>query len=394
MDALRELKKQGKKPFFLFPAKLAYTFRLHTEKSLTAVRGRNISLPCKFSVHARAVYWYKHNFTGAPDDGALLVALDDTIERGFTDPVSGYERFSIAKDCSLIISNVTVHDETTYSCEVVDIVTERGYTNSRVIALAEPLEPIIESCNITAPGRCIYTVDENSPENITLVCIVHNVRPPPDLTWIRSDGRIQENATHQTQEKDGLFNISSQIQVTKADFDKQYTCEANGDAVNGTSSIKITIIEGDVTTVSHDRGINGGLITSIVINFVLLILFVSCLIYYKKCGSPSPLEAVKIQKPEPLGDIESQPLTDQKELTAIKLHQKIEALENVRKEDRASFEEEKHEIESKWQKILHDQVEKLKTQELTVTKLSQKIESSWPFCGEKEIDLSRLSVWL
>ncbi|XP_041470057.1 uncharacterized protein LOC121419664 [Lytechinus variegatus] len=205
--------------------------------------------------------------------------------------------------------------------------------------------------------------------------MVYNVRPPLGLTWVRSDGRVPENATQQMQEKDGLFNISSKIQVTKADFDKQYTCEANGDAVNGTSSMKITIIEGDVATDSHDRGINKSLITSIVINFILLILFVSCLIYYKKYGSPGPLGVVKLQKPEQLGDIESQPLTDQEELTATKLSQKIELLENERKEDRASFEEEKRVIESNWQKTVNDQFEKLKTQELTVTKLSKKIES-------------------
>nr|XP_054761144.1 uncharacterized protein LOC129267459 [Lytechinus pictus] len=126
--------------------------------------------------------------------------------------------------------------------------------------------------------------------------------------------------------------------------------------------MKITVIESDATTVSHDHGINGGLITSIVINFVLLILVVSCLIYYNKCGFPGPLRAVKIKKPEPLGDIESQPLTDQEELTTTTLSQKIEALENGRKKDRASFEEEKREIESKLQKIVNDQGEKLKTQ--------------------------------
>ncbi|XP_063959509.1 uncharacterized protein LOC129267453 isoform X2 [Lytechinus pictus] len=359
---------------FMVMSCVSQSFRLHTEESLTAVRGGNISLPCYFSVPAHAVYWYKHNFTGAPDVGASLVARD---YQGITDPVPGFERFSITKDYSLIIRNITVHDETTYSSLVVPIALadKRGYTELSVVALAEPREPIIESCNVTAPGRCIYVIDENSPDDIILSCAVYHVRPPPGLTWVRNDGRVPKHEIQHMQEKDGLFNISSQIQVTKADFDKQYTCEANGDAVKGTSSMKITIIEGDFTTVSHDRGISGGLITSIVIIVILLILLVSCLIYYKKCGVPGPLGAVKIQKPAPLGDIESQPLTDQKELTAIKLSQKIEALENVRKEDQASFEEEKREIESKWQKILHGQVEKLKTQELAMTTLSQKIES-------------------
>nr|XP_054761137.1 uncharacterized protein LOC129267452 [Lytechinus pictus] len=220
-------------------------FRLYTEKSLTAVRGGNMSLPCHFSVPAHAVYWYKHNFSGAPENDAELVARDVL---GVSDPVPGFERFSITKDYSLIIRNITVHDETTYSCLVVDIERERGYTDLRVIALAEPLEPvieIIEPCTLRPQGGCMYhvnrpTTDEDTSEVIILVSKLFNIRPLPNLTWIGSDGRLNENATYQTQEKDGLFSISSQIQIFKSHLNHHYTCQAEGDAVNGTSSVVIS----------------------------------------------------------------------------------------------------------------------------------------------------------
>nr|XP_054761141.1 uncharacterized protein LOC129267457 [Lytechinus pictus] len=75
------------------------------------------------------------------------------------------------------------------------------------------------------------------------------------------------------------------------------------------------------------------------------------------------------------------------------LSQKIELLENERKEDRASFEEKKREIESNWQKTVNDQVEMLYTQGLTVTKLSQKIEElenerkDWASCEEEKREI-------
>ncbi|XP_063959511.1 uncharacterized protein LOC129267461 [Lytechinus pictus] len=258
---------------------ISESFWLHTEKSLTAVRGGNISLPCNFSVSARAVYWYKHDFTGAPDDGTSLVAR---YYRGITEPVPGFERFSITNDYSLIIRNVTVQDETTYSCQVVgintiDVETERGYTDLRVIALAEPLEPIIEiiePCTFTAQGGCVYhvnrsTIGKDTSEDVILVSKLSNVRPLPNLTWIQSDGRLNKNATYQTQEKDGLFSISSQIQVSRSHLDHHYTCQAEGEAVNGTSSVVISF-EDSVTHVSNDRVTT--MVISVIIAIILLVV--------------------------------------------------------------------------------------------------------------------------
>ncbi|XP_041470054.1 uncharacterized protein LOC121419662 [Lytechinus variegatus] len=267
---------------FMVMCSISESFRLQTEESLTAVRGRNISLPCNFSVPALAVYWYKHTFTmftGAPDDGASLVAR---YYRGITDPVTGFERFSITKDYSLIIRNVTVQDETTYSCQVVgidtmDVDTERGYTDLRVIALAEPLEPIIEiiePCTFTAQGGCVYhvnrsTIGKDTSDDVILVSKLFNVRPLPNLTWIQSDGGLNKNATYQTQEKDGLFSISSQVQVPKSHLDHNYTCQAKGEAVNGTSLVVISF-EDSATHVSNDRVTT--MIISVIITIILLVV--------------------------------------------------------------------------------------------------------------------------
>nr|XP_054761146.1 uncharacterized protein LOC129267461 [Lytechinus pictus] len=269
-------------------------FWLHTEKYLTAVRGGNISLPCNFSVSARAVYWYKHDFTGAPDDGASLVARD---YRGITDPVPGFDRFSITNDYSLIIRNVTVHDETTYSCQVVgidtmDVDTERGYTDLRVIALAQPLEPIIEiiePCTFTAQGGCVYHVDrstigKDTSEDVILVSKLFNVRPLPNLTWIGSDGKLNKHATYQMQQKDGLFSISSQVQVSKSHLDHHYTCHAEGEAVNGTSSVVISF-EDSVTHGSNDRVSMTSIGISVIITTLVVIVVLSVgLTFYRRRG--------------------------------------------------------------------------------------------------------------
>ncbi|XP_063959141.1 uncharacterized protein LOC135154857 isoform X2 [Lytechinus pictus] len=77
-----------------------YAFELHTERSVKVVRGRNASLICSFTDPADAVYWYKHNSTGAPDNDAELVASEFL---GRSDPLPGIERFRITEDYRLLI---------------------------------------------------------------------------------------------------------------------------------------------------------------------------------------------------------------------------------------------------------------------------------------------------
>ncbi|XP_063959118.1 nectin-2-like [Lytechinus pictus] len=217
----------------------AASFNLLTEESITAVLGRNVSLPCSFSVPVLAVYWYKHEFSGAPDDDAILIASD---YMGFTDPIPGFERFRIGDDYRLVINDVLLLDETTYSCIVVPhhFDNQRGYTDLRVIALANPQVPIISSCETTEPGRCSFIIEEDE-EGVTLDCNIYNARPPANVTWTSSDGSVKNNTEQQIYEKDGVFNISSQLWVSINEIGEDFVCVATGESVNGTSTLVVTV---------------------------------------------------------------------------------------------------------------------------------------------------------
>ncbi|XP_063959598.1 uncharacterized protein LOC135155049 [Lytechinus pictus] len=216
------------------------SFELHTERSVNVVRGRNASLICSFTDSAHAVYWYKHNSTGAPDDDAELVAREYL---GMSDPVPGIERFRITEDYTLLISEVSIADETTYSCVVVPQTgeTTRGYTDLRIIVLADSIGPRIYPCNTFIPGECTYNVPTDPPEEVLFACEVSDVRPLVNMAWVRSDDRVMEQALGPLiVEKDGLYDVASILKIPKSGFDYYYSCQATGDAVNNVSSTKVT----------------------------------------------------------------------------------------------------------------------------------------------------------
>nr|XP_054760971.1 uncharacterized protein LOC129267270 [Lytechinus pictus] len=191
----------------------ATSLELHTERSVKVVRGRNVSLICSFTDPADAVYWYKHNSTGAPVDEAELVAREYL---GISDPLPGIERFRITEDYRLLISEVSIADETTYSCFVVlqAGLPKRGYTDLRVIVLADSDGPKIGSCNTIVPGECTYNVPTDPPEEVVFVCELCGVRPLVNLAWVRSDGRVMEQALRPLiVEKDGLYDVASILKV-------------------------------------------------------------------------------------------------------------------------------------------------------------------------------------
>ncbi|XP_041470032.1 T-cell surface protein tactile-like [Lytechinus variegatus] len=248
-------------------------FELHTERSVKVVRGRNASLICSFTDPADAVYWYKHNSTGAPDDDAELVASEFL---GISDPLPGIERFRITEDYRLLISDVSIADETTYSCFVVlqTGITKRGYTDLRVIVLADSDGPKIGSCNTFVPGECTYNVPTDPPEEVVFVCELCGVRPSVNLEWVRSDDRVMEQALGPLiVEKDGLYKVASILEVPESGFDYDYLCQATGDAVQNASSTKLTFEEGTVLVSGWSNtsvlGIVVGLVVFIVIAVVI-----------------------------------------------------------------------------------------------------------------------------
>ncbi|XP_071510270.1 uncharacterized protein [Diadema antillarum] len=202
-----------------------------TKPFVTAYWGRSVELPCQISRPPFAVFWYQHNFTGAPDNNARIVVQHFSGE----DIARAGPRFEITSEFSLMIHNVSVQDETTYSCRVAwnpDQMT--NYTHLRVVALADELTPIVvKNCRKNGTNRCVYYIDP-SESTIQLRCEVVGVRPAVNLTWtdaltgeVLPAGKPEEKVD----EKTGLVTVSRVTPISGSDIGQDRICQAKGESV-------------------------------------------------------------------------------------------------------------------------------------------------------------------
>eukprot|EP00057_Strongylocentrotus_purpuratus_P003407 XP_003726585.1 PREDICTED: uncharacterized protein LOC100893534 isoform X1 [Strongylocentrotus purpuratus] len=238
-----------------------------TDPNATAFRGGSITLTCRFIGEPFAIYWYKHNRTGAPDNTADIVVRYFNGQWLSSDK---YPRYNITSDYSMVISDVQIEDEETYSCEVVlkDDASGKNNTDLTVIALANPLHPVVSGCIMTKPRECVYEVQGADTEIFALRCRVEQVRPAVSLSWTtRRDVEIETPTIPVTDPKDGLFNATRDLTVTRTEIEngESFVCQASGDSVNGTSKLVVTV------KYPSEGGLSGGGKAGIVI-FVLIVV--------------------------------------------------------------------------------------------------------------------------
>ncbi|XP_072166124.1 uncharacterized protein [Diadema setosum] len=204
--------------------------QVSTKPVVTAYWGKSVELPCEISRPPLAVLWFQHTFIGAPDnEGRVVVEHFDSenIEKAG-------QRFEITSNFSLMIHNVSVQDETTYSCLVTwfdDQVT--NYTDLRVIVSADDRSPItVDNCLKNDSGKCVYYIDP-SESTIQLRCKVVGVRPAVNLTWtdpltgeVVPSGKTYRDVVVKT----GLITVYRDTQVSASDTDQDLICQANGEA--------------------------------------------------------------------------------------------------------------------------------------------------------------------
>ncbi|XP_071483910.1 uncharacterized protein [Diadema antillarum] len=219
-----------------------------TKPFVTAYWGRSVELPCQIPRPPLAVFWFQHNFTAAPDEDARIVVQNFNGE----EIARAGPRFEITSNFSLTIHDVSVQDETTYSCRVAwldDQVT--NYTQLRVVGLADELNPItVENCRKNGSDWCMYYIDP-SESTIQLKCQVSGVRPAVNLTWIDAlTGEvIPSGKTNKTVDSEtGLITVYRVTQESKqlisgSDVGQDRMCQADGEAVGGTSNLTVLLRE-------------------------------------------------------------------------------------------------------------------------------------------------------
>ncbi|XP_063959472.1 uncharacterized protein LOC135155035 [Lytechinus pictus] len=255
-----------------------------TNLTATAYKGRSITLPCRFEGEPTAVYWYKHNRT-APD------AEPKVPVQFFQGKVFNEEepRFNMTADYSMVISDIRIEDEEMYSCKPVleDDSTGESFTNLTVIALADPLEPVVPDCKPTEPGKCVYEVVGVVTESFELRCRVDEVKPAVTLSWTAQDGTERPSEeTPSGPDENGLFSVVSVFTVFRGEIGETFVCKATGDSVNGTSTLLVTV------KYPEKKGLSGGAKAGIAVFLIFLIVIVAVVaivyIMWKKRKNQKP----------------------------------------------------------------------------------------------------------
>ncbi|XP_061882972.1 advanced glycosylation end product-specific receptor [Entelurus aequoreus] len=147
-------------------------------------------------------------------DGVLLL--------GFTEPsYNKTPRFSFTEswkknmNVSLLIANTSVADKGVYTCEVL---TDRsgGSTSTNLYVAARYSQPTI----LSTP------VDVSPKSQVTLTCSSEGGYPMGRLGWLFGPTRkeIRSNETEANVTQNGLFHLSSKLNVPPEENASDYTC--------------------------------------------------------------------------------------------------------------------------------------------------------------------------
>ncbi|XP_072175624.1 uncharacterized protein [Diadema setosum] len=207
--------------------------------AISGLRGSTVELPCEVERPSSviAVVWYRHNSTGDPASTMVIQKFQNKVIN------SAGPRFIMTSTYSLVIRDLLVDDETTYSCHVAlgNGDSPRLYINLTVIVLAEPLHPTVDHCKPTSDGECTYTVGKlmEEFELFPIVCRVSMVRPPVHLSWtsVKGDTHSEEYARRNIYVEGGFWNASLALKVSRHEVGRKFRCLAEGVAVKGTTQM-------------------------------------------------------------------------------------------------------------------------------------------------------------
>ncbi|KAJ8034574.1 hypothetical protein HOLleu_21470 [Holothuria leucospilota] len=201
------------------------------KETITFERGERGIVSCQYNMNFIAVFWYRG------DAGNPFLRLEEGR------PTTS-ERFSIARNGTMIIESVEIRDEGVYRISVLD---ENGVSISEhlyvKVTVSLSTAPVIENC-ATSESELCQNIKEENRENV-LVCETMNTRPKVNLTWWRlsssgdsyMSGLSYNASMNQSTE---LFTSSSVFQFEPKRFSVGYfTCKATGEAVRSqkTSSL-------------------------------------------------------------------------------------------------------------------------------------------------------------
>ncbi|XP_071509922.1 uncharacterized protein [Diadema antillarum] len=284
---------------------------IRTVPAISALRGSTVELPCEVDRPFIAVYWYRHNSMGDPDYEIVIQNYDNQIIN------DGGPRFNMTPSHTLVLRNLSVADETTYSCHAAlrNGDWPRGSTNLTVIVRAEPLHPTVDHCKTTSEGECTYTVGKlmEEFELFPIVCRVNMIRPAVSLSWmsVKGDTHSEEYARTEIPAEDGLWNVSLGLKVSRYEVGRKFRCLAEGIAVKGSTEMVVHLkreqdpqVIGTAAPLCECRSTNGFI--AVIVVLVLFLVSLICGVLYLIRTLREARSKLKVAGPEELPQSELQ----------------------------------------------------------------------------------------
>ncbi|XP_038066694.1 uncharacterized protein LOC119736756 [Patiria miniata] len=241
----------------------------NTDGTVFLERGQRGIVPCPLVISRQispgdvdAMFWYY----GSTRDTSLLISYF----LGRVAPQNGIPEgvYDIDNEFSLVIENVTAFNEGTYYFQVkprLKMLDEGKVTVRDKVYPSRPY-PTVIGCNQDHDAdTCEVRVRHDSTVH-NLTCVMEQVKPAMELRWIRLflGGQTELNVSTMvwpvvlptytgSSMRNNTYSTLASVQVTTADDEEVYECEAVGVAVGDITRTRVRLTKTHPTTATHPK---------------------------------------------------------------------------------------------------------------------------------------------